>query len=291
MKRFISGLLTAAVSLCVVPQFSSNVSAEYNITYQSENAPEIDKSQWTSFYLTDDTAAEEVTVPAQNEDGKLYTSANILWCSAVETISLGENVYYIYIEDCPNLKEIHIDEANPYFSEVDGVVYNEEMTELLFYSRNKEDKSFTVPETVTTIYDYAFSGNQYLEEVVIPEGVTVLGQYAFSECNLTKAELPHSLEKIGVKCFASNLKLADITIPEKITRLDYVFENCEALETVTFLNLDEIYEPLSSIGGDHLFAYTNAFGDRSNPITAYVPDNQLEQYDRMAQDGWAVNMK
>ena len=82
------------------------------------------------------------------------------------------------------------------------------MTELLFYSRSKKDGSFTVPDTVETICDYAFSGNQYLEEIILSERTITLGQYTFSNCNLTKAELPYSLEKIGSHCFDLNPKIS-----------------------------------------------------------------------------------
>lgn len=286
MNRIAYTIITATLLLGAVPLTPDYASAEYNAAYRSENAPDVDKSLRTSFYLTDDDATASVAVPAQNADGKLYTSVNILSCSAVEILSLGENVHNIYIEDCPNLNEIHVDDANPCFNELDGVIYNEDMTELIFYSRNKEDKSFTVPDTVTSICDYAFSGNQYLEEIVIQEGVTSLGEYAFSECSLIKIELPHTLETIGSHCFDSNSKLRDITIPEGITVLKYVFADCEALETITFLNPDEIYEPLSSTAGDHLFAYKYAFGERVSSITAYVPDGQTSQYIQMAEDGW-----
>lgn len=286
MKKIISAIITIVMILYGSQLFVSNTNAEYYITYRSKNALEIDKAKRTSFCLTNDTTTTEVAIPDVNEDRKIYTSVNILWCSALKKISLGKNVCYIHIEDCQNLTEIHIDNANPYFMEVDDVIYNAEMTELLFYSRSKKDGSFTVPDTVETICDYAFSGNQYLEEIIFSERTITLGQYAFSNCNLTKAKLPHSLEKIGSHCFDLNPKISDITIPKNITRLDYVFENCEALETITFLNEDNIYEPLSSVGGNHLFAYKNIFGNRINPVIAYVPDNQIDQYIQMAEDGW-----
>lgn len=286
MKKIVSAIAVIVMILYGSQLFVSNTNAEYYITYRSKNVLEIDKAKRTSFYLTNDTTTTEVAIPDVNEDGKIYTSVNILWCSALKKISLGKNVCYIHIEDCQNLTEVHIDNANPYFMEVDDVIYNAEMTELLFYSRSKKDGSFTVPDTVETICDYAFSGNQYLEEIILSERTITLGQYTFSNCNLTKAELPHSLEKIGSHCFDLNPKISDIIIPKNITRLDYVFENCEALETITFLNADNIYEPLSSVGGNHLFAYKNIFGNRINPVVAYVPDNQIDQYIQMAEDGW-----
>ena len=53
---------------------------------------------------------------------------------------------------------------------------------------------YVIPEGVTEIGDYAFSGCQSLSEVVIPEGVTKIDEGAFLNCkNLVKVSLPTSL--------------------------------------------------------------------------------------------------
>jgi hypothetical protein len=58
-----------------------------------------------------------------------------------------------------------------------------------------------IPNGVTTIGEYAFSGNQ-LTEVVIPNSVTTIGEYAFSGNQLTEVVIPNSVTTIGKYAFA-----------------------------------------------------------------------------------------
>jgi hypothetical protein len=63
--------------------------------------------------------------------------------------------------------------------------------------------SVTIPGSVTTIRDWAFSSNQ-LSEVTIPQGVTTIGEYAFSWNHLTQVTIPLSITTIGFEAFADN---------------------------------------------------------------------------------------
>lgn len=294
MKKIISALTAITLSLCIIPTLSAIDSYAYTINFESEIEVDTGTISKCKYELYNDDTITEVVVPSEaNDNGKYYYYVRIYECPNIETLSLGKYVKTVELQNVANLKEINIDDENPYFTEIDGVVYNEEMTELLFYSRTKEDKTFTIPDTVKIINQRAFSGNPYIEEVIIPEGVTAIGMYAFQYCNLTSIELPHSLEYLGGYSLESNTQLKEITIPEKITCLISTLVNCEALETIIFLNPNDLnYKPWSSVGGESSDAYAYVFGnsrnseDRVNPITAYVPDNQIEQYTLMAEDGW-----
>lgn len=57
---------------------------------------------------------------------------------------------------CTSLSTITVDPDNTYFSGVDGVLYDVGMTELICYPANRSVTSYTVPETVRTIGNYAF---------------------------------------------------------------------------------------------------------------------------------------
>ena len=66
--------------------------------------------------------------------------------------------------------------------------------------------SVTLPNTLTTIGDWAFS-LQTVSNLQIPDSVTVIGDYAFSSNFLTGLVIPDSVQKIGTAAFSGNLLL------------------------------------------------------------------------------------
>ncbi len=84
---------------------------------------------------------------------------------------------YFCARGLENLEAINVADDNPYFSSVDGVLYNKNKTALISYPEGKKNEKYTVPNTVTTILDNAFWGMSLnLNEIVITENVTVLGE-------------------------------------------------------------------------------------------------------------------
>ena len=63
-------------------------------------------------------------------------------------------------------------------------------------------KNTVIPNSVTTIGDYAFNGSSGLTSVDIPESVTTIGSYAFWECSgLTSVTIGNSVTSIGNDAF------------------------------------------------------------------------------------------
>ena len=112
----------------------------------------------------------------------------------VETTSLNQ------FHECKNLEAIVVDPANPYFTAVDGVLYDKEMTTLINYPPVKSG-SFTVPGGVTAIGWRGFMDSR-LSEIILPEGLKTINVYGFHGCkNLTSLRLPASLKTIGEEAF------------------------------------------------------------------------------------------
>ena len=99
----------------------------------------------------------------------------------------------------------------------------------------KSLKSVTIPDSVTRIGKYAFSGCNKLENVTIPDSVTTIDSNAFSRCNnLENITIPDSVTSIGDSAFSDCRSLDSITIPNSMTSIsDNAFIDCWALTSVT----------------------------------------------------------
>ena len=99
------------------------------------------------------------------------------------------------------------------------------------YAFPKTIKNLTIPDTVTEICNYAFSGNTGIENVIGGSGITTIGTSAFVNCtNLESITLPAGLLSIGNSAFSSCKKLTNITLPEGLTTIgSYAFGYCEGL--------------------------------------------------------------
>lgn len=98
--------------------------------------------------------------------------------------------------------------------------------------------SITIPDSVTNISGNAFYGCSALASVTIPASVTSIGDGAFTECSaLTSLTISDGVTSIGDSAFSDCGALTSVTIPASVTSMDRnVFYNCGALTDVTFSN-------------------------------------------------------
>ena len=98
--------------------------------------------------------------------------------------------------------------------------------------------SVTLPDSLTSIGSFAFSGCNKLVDITIPDSVKSIGNGAFADCSaLASVTLPNTLVSIGDSAFSSCSSLVSITIPEGVTSIGLqAFSNCTALASVTLPN-------------------------------------------------------
>ena len=104
--------------------------------------------------------------------------------SRLSTLTLGKNVSKLggrWFEGAA-FTAVNVPAANPYLRSENGVLYNADMTELLFYPRYKQDATFEIPKGVTTAADMAIYGNPYLTKVVMPATLTKVNNYFLGQC-------------------------------------------------------------------------------------------------------------
>lgn len=132
---------------------------------------------------------------------------------------------------CGGLSEIIVDENNPNYASIDGVLFNKDKTILKFCPEGKKGE-YTVPSGTENIDSGAFS-RSHLSTIIISNSVIGIGESAFLQCAINSLELPNSVTKIGVGAFES-CAITSITIPESITNIeDSLFWDCRKLKSIT----------------------------------------------------------
>lgn len=128
-------------------------------------------------------------------------------------------------------KEIYVDVENPYFCSVDGVLYNKDMTILIWSPPYRQSSEFNIPETVEVIAPGAFGNSKY-QSIHIPNSVTTLGAFAFSRLKASSVIIPESVENIYTGCFLSSQNLSKVYIENCNAEFSArVFEGCRNLKT------------------------------------------------------------
>ena len=118
----------------------------------------------------------------------------------------------------------------------------------------------TIPNSVTSIGNSAFSGCSGLTSVNIPNSVTSIGSSTFYGCSrMTSVIIGNSVMSIGSSAFSGCSGLTSVTIPNSVTSIgSYAFDGCLGLTSVKV----ESTKPMS-IG-------SSTFSNRTNAIL-YVP--------------------
>jgi hypothetical protein len=128
---------------------------------------------------------------------------------------------------CPYLAAISVETNNPAYTSVSGVLFNQSQTTMIDYPGGKVG-SYSIPNSVTSIGDYACNGCTGLTSLIIPNSVTSIGDYALNGCTgLTSLIIPNSVTSIGDYAFSSCTNLTSITIPNRVTSIGYmVYRGC-----------------------------------------------------------------
>ena len=98
--------------------------------------------------------------------------------------------------------------------------------------------SVTIPNSVTSIGGGSFDNCSSLTSVIIPNSVTSIGEAAFELCNgLTSVTIPNSVTSIRRATFCKCRGLKSVTIPNSVTSIgEYAFSDCSGLTSVTIPN-------------------------------------------------------
>ena len=174
-------------------------------------------------------------------------------CSSLTFVSIPDSVEQIGTNPfvaCSALKTISVSPEHLYFATIDGVLFRKADKALISYPAGIKSSTYTIPQGIASIGDYAFDSCTSLTSVSIPDSVTSIGDCAFGSCtSLTSVSIPDSVTSIGDYAFGSCTFLTSVSIPDSVTSIgDRAFSYCKSLTSVS------IPDSVTSIG-DSAFYY------------------------------------
>ena len=180
-------------------------------------------------------------------------------------VHLGEDA----LNGIRKLYTVEVDEANPVFADVNGVLYNKAKDTVLFCPLQKEG-DITMPEGLRHVRKRAFLKCEKIASVTMPNTVLSAGPSAFEQCrSLEKVVLSTELALIDTSLFKNCSKLHTVNIPKRIRSVENdVFSYCTSLQELGFPNTVE------RIGA-------NAFSGCRSLKAIYLPDDIQEMPFRM----------
>lgn len=143
-------------------------------------------------------------------------------CTSLTSINIPDSLMSIdtCFKDCNNLINIDVGENNTSYSSIDGIWFNKDKTKLLRYPAGKSQTEYTIPDGVTSVGVFAFSGCSNLTNIIIPDSMTNIGSSAFEYCtNLTSITIPDGVISIGDGTFSDCENLVSITLPKSVTSI------------------------------------------------------------------------
>jgi len=171
--------------------------------------------------------------------------------------------------NCFSLSTITVDASNPYYSSLDGILFDKKQGTLIQCPCGRTG-GISIPTSVTSVGDFSFENCTSITSVTIPPNVTSIGLYAFSGCrNLTAITvdafnssygslqgmlfdksgttliqcpagmtgditIPSGVICIGVGAVASCNGLTSVSIPASVTSIsNFAFQSCGKLTSVS----------------------------------------------------------
>ena len=206
-----------------------------------------------------------------------FDNTNILEFNiSASVISIDDYAFFGFY-----LMAINVAENNPMYKSIDGVLYNKDVTELLFVP-NGLNSELIIPEGVISARTQALNGLS-ITSITIPSTLVDFGRFSdfISQCydlvSITVAENNPAYKSVdGVLYSKDGTEL--ICYPaQKPDAVFYVPETIVHVDDITGLSYNNLQAIIFQSAAPPLMHLTNVIPS-DNPLVIYVPDAALEDY-------------
>ena len=192
-------------------------------------------------------------------------------CYNLKNIKISANIVDIGLnafEYCTSLISFIVDKNNLYYSSDEkGILFNKDKSMLIQYPLGNERTSYTVPNSVITIVESAFSHAYNLENITLSNKLETIEQHAFSWSSINNIIIPDSVIIIEQSAFYCCGRLESINIPKNVLYIESItFDGCSSLTEIT---VDEENKNLSNDECGVLF-------DKNKTVLIHYPDANLK---------------
>ena len=214
-----------------------------------------------------------------------------LGCSSLSVINIPNSVTFIgpHAFDTSHITSIKVEATNTIYDSRDNC---NAIIETATNTLTIGCPNTIIPNSITTIGDYAFDGCTSLANIIIPHSVTKIGEFAFSDCpslasikvetgnaiydsredcnaiietatntlvfGCKNTFIPNNVTSIGDYAFGGCTSLTSISIPNSVTKIGKrAFHECSSLTSIS------IPDSIISIGGG-AFENSGIYNDKSN---------------------------
>lgn len=208
------------------------------------------------------TFVEEIVLP---KSLKRLGGDCFYYCTNLKKVNIPSKVWIMGNNPFAGCPELEIANESPYFILKDGVLYNQDKTNLIHYTISKTDKVFVVPKGVTCLGKHCFFACNNLEKIVVPESVIRFENNPFSGCTKLDVEnySPHYHFEKGIiyNKFKTTIigclngtEADKIEVPDSVTLISRnSFWNCKGIKKIVIgRNVNRIgYNPFA--GAENLW--------------------------------------
>lgn len=280
MKKLISIILFLSILLTLFPAIPVFAETSGIFTYTvSNNQATITRCEcddYSDIEIPETLSGYPVTAI---EDNTFLACRYITGITIPKTVlTIGDSVFL----DCDVLKSISVHTDNPNFTSVDGILFDKNKTKIICYPRKISNDNYTVPTSILTIGNNAFSRNTYLDNITITKNVSSIGDDAFSQCrNLTfhvdaenqyyasmdnvlfdknittliigptlsgEYTVPSSVTTINKNALADCPELKSLIIPKSVRSIgETAFGGCENLTSIQVDAENEYYQTIEDV--------------------------------------------
>ncbi len=131
-------------------------------------------------------------------------------CNNLNTLKFPDslkNIDYNALLECDELSQIVVSENNNSFSYFDGVLYNRDCTEIVWYSLKNTQSDFEIIDTLKSLNFWVFYGNNYLDKIIVSFN-SKLRSISYSNDEVNQYELEYGCNKESL--------FSDIRVKNKI---------------------------------------------------------------------------